>query len=62
MLFLQILAVVTSVIIGVWIIGVFLVSNLNTKATQVSVLNLVIGIPIFSLGLWLPFAFGWIVQ
>lgn len=60
MLFLQILAFVAVVVLSVWILGVGLVSVFLPKANTLGG-NILIGIPLAALAIWLPFAFGWII-
>jgi len=62
MQFLQILAVLASGIIGIWIVGVFLIAAFSPKVKGIGILNLVIGIPLLALAVWLPFAFGWVAS
>lgn len=60
MLFLQILAFVAAVVLAVWILGVGLVSVFLPKVRSMAA-NILIGIPLLALAIYLPFAFGWIV-
>ena len=59
----QILAFVASVAVGVVFIGAGFVNSWSVKVSS-SLMNvwsnILIGIPLLALGVWLPFAFGWI--
>lgn len=60
MLYLQILAFVATVVLGVLITGVGFINSWNIRASGNVWLYVLAGIPLLALGAWLPFAFGWI--
>ena len=53
MLFLHILAIVLSLVVGVWMLGIFLGSNLSAREKSVGFGNVLIGAPALALGIWL---------
>lgn len=58
-MFWQILSFVAVAVLAIWVLGVGLISAFVPSAVSRPG-NIIVGIPLTALAIWIPFAFGWV--
>lgn len=60
-MFWQVLIFVAVAVLAIWVLGVGLISAFSLRAVS-QPWNIILGIPLTALAIWIPFAFGWVAS